>query len=35
MSRAELDKGNLKRAEELNTRFNSDEFKGTRARSAQ
>jgi hypothetical protein len=33
-ARAELDKGNLKRADELNTRFNSDEFKGTRARNA-
>ncbi len=34
-ARAELDKGNLKRAEELDNRFKSDEFKGTRARTAQ
>lgn len=31
-ARAELDKGNVARADELNKRFNSDEFKGTRAR---
>lgn len=31
-ARAELDKGNTARADELNKRFESDEFKGTRAR---
>ncbi|CAG0950002.1 serine/threonine-protein kinase PpkA [Planctomycetaceae bacterium] len=31
-ARYELDKGNFARADELDKRFNSDEFKGTRAR---